>query len=165
MSDINTTRRGFFKGAAAMVGAGAVVPVKAAVEAPVVVSPYEGTKGVPLKVGAPCLQAPGETTMGVSWSVSGLSKGVVEIADNPEMKNSRIVKSGGYGLVPVDVDVLQVRLEGLKPVSVRISTRCKCFLPRVIALGGRSSAAVARRVPRQKTGRPSMSRRCGNILP
>ena len=27
--------------------------------------PFLGTKGVPLEVGAPCLQAPGETTMGV----------------------------------------------------------------------------------------------------
>ena len=77
--------------------------------------PFKGTQGVPLKVGAPCLQAPGETTMGVSWAVSGLSKGVVEYADNPAFRDAKTVKSGGYGLVPVDVAALQVRLEGLKP--------------------------------------------------
>lgn len=79
--------------------------------------PFKGTKGVPLKVGSPCLQAPGATTMGVSWAVSGLSKGVVEFADNPEFANSRIVKSGGFGLVPIDVAALQVRLTGLKPAT------------------------------------------------
>ena len=79
--------------------------------------PFLGTQGVPLKVGFPCLQAPGETTMGVSWRVSGLAKGVVEVADNPEFRNSHFVKSGGYGLVPIDVSVLQVRLEGLKPAT------------------------------------------------
>ena len=79
--------------------------------------PFLGTQGVPLKVGFPCLQAPAETTMGVSWRISGLAKGVVEVADNPEFRNSRFVKSGGYGLVPIDVSALQVRLEGLHPAT------------------------------------------------
>ena len=77
--------------------------------------PFLGTGGVPLKVGHPNLQAPGETTMGVSWRVSGLSRGEVEIADNPAFAGSRFVKAGGFGLVPIDVTALQVRLEGLKP--------------------------------------------------
>ena len=84
---------------------------------PAPADPFLGTQGVPLKVGFPCLQAPGETTMGVSWAVSGLSKGVVEYADNPDFRNAKTVKSGGYGLVPVDVDALQVRLEGLRPAT------------------------------------------------
>ena len=75
----------------------------------------EGTGGEALVIGEPCLQAPAETTMGISWSVSGLAKGVVEYADNPEFKDSKRVKSGGYGLVPIDIDALNVRLEGLKP--------------------------------------------------
>ena len=79
--------------------------------------PFLGTQGAPFSVGVPCLQAPAETTMGISWKVSGLAKGVVEIADNPNMENSRIVKSGGYGLVPIDVAALSVRLEGLKPAT------------------------------------------------
>ena len=79
--------------------------------------PFLGTQGRPLTVGYPNLQAPGETTMGVSWKVSGLSKGVVEYADNPEFKNSVIVRSGGYGLVPIDISALQVRLENLRPAT------------------------------------------------
>ena len=77
--------------------------------------PYKGTGGVPLKVGSPCLQSAASTSMGISWSVSGLSKGVVEYADNPQFRDSRTVKSGGFGLVPIDVSALQVRLTGLKP--------------------------------------------------
>ena len=75
------------------------------------------TQGVPFKVGFPCLQAPGETTMGVSWAVSGLSKGVVEYADNPSFRNAKTAKGGGNGLVPIDTVALQVRLEGLKPAT------------------------------------------------
>ena len=79
------------------------------------IDPYKGTQGEPLKVGFPCLQAAGSETMGISWAVSGLSKGEVEFADNPELKNSTVVKSGGYGLAPIDISSLQVRLTGLVP--------------------------------------------------
>ena len=98
-------------------GAFAATGVVTAAEQKKDADPFLGTQGVPLKVGAPCLQAPAETTMGVSWKVSGLSKGVVEYADNPEMKNAKTVKSGGYGLVPIDVSALQVRLTGLRPAT------------------------------------------------
>lgn len=77
--------------------------------------PFLGTGGVPLAVGAPCLQAPGERTMGVSWSVSGLSKGIVEYAENPDFRDAKTARGGGYGLVPIDVSALQVRLTGLRP--------------------------------------------------
>lgn len=80
-------------------------------------NPFLGTGGAPFRAGEPCLQAPGETTMGVSWAVSGLAKGVVEFADNPEFRNSKTVKSGGYGLVPIDTAALGVRLEGLRPAT------------------------------------------------
>ena len=117
MNDV--TRRGFIAGGAAgatmaAVRAGAADEHRADASA---ADPFLGTKGAPFSVGAPCLQAPAETTMGVSWKVSGLAKGVVEVADNPGMENSRIVKSGGYGLVPIDVSALNVRLEGLKPAT------------------------------------------------
>ena len=115
---MNVNRRGFL----AAGGAFAALPLvgaepKAKGDAAPVRDPFLGTQGEPLAVGAPCLQAPAETTMGVSWKVSGLAKGVVEYADNPEMKGAKTVKSGGYGLVPVDVSALQVRLEGLKPAT------------------------------------------------
>ena len=114
---MNTNRRNFLTGsgaAAFLVGCAGVARGAECEEKP---DPFKGTRGAPFRAGEPCLQAPAETTMGVSWAVSGLAKGVVEIADNPEMKNARTVKSGGYGLVPIDISALQVRLEGLKPAT------------------------------------------------
>lgn len=109
------TRRGFLAAATAATAGAAIADDTAAKEE--VRDPFLGTQGEPLKVGAPCLQSPAETTMGVSWAVSGLSKGVVEYADNPAMINARVQKSGGYGLLPIDTSALQVRLTGLKPAT------------------------------------------------
>ena len=109
-------RRSFLSGSA-LVAAAVVAPAQAAEAPKKVRKPFEGIGDAPFVVGEPCLQAPAETTMGVTWCVSGLAKGVVEVADNPEMANARTVKSGGYGLVPIDVAALQVRLEGLKPAT------------------------------------------------
>lgn len=108
-------RRAFLSGSALM--AAAVAAPAGAQRPPKPRKPFEGIGDAPFVVGEPCLQAPAETTMGVTWRVSGLAKGVVEVADNPEMANARTVKSGGYGLVPIDVAALQVRLEGLKPAT------------------------------------------------
>ncbi len=80
-------------------------------------TPFKGTQGVPLKVGFPCLQAPAENTMGVSWAISGLAKGVVEYSESADLSNAKIAKSGGYGLVPIDIASLNVRLENLKPAT------------------------------------------------
>lgn len=80
-------------------------------------NPYKGTKGVPVEVGEPCLQSAASTSMGISWSVTGLSKGEVEYADNPQLHNSVVVRSGGFGLVPIDISSMQVRLTGLKPAT------------------------------------------------
>ena len=109
-------RRSFLSGSA-LVAAAVVAPAQAAEAPKKVRKPFEGIGDAPFVVGEPCLQAPAETTMGVTWRVSGLAKGVVELADNPEMRNARTVKGGGYGLVPIDVAALQVRLEGLKPAT------------------------------------------------
>ena len=79
--------------------------------------PFKGTHGAPFTVGAPCLQAPAPTTMGVSWAVSGLSKGEVEVSRNADMSASRKYRSGGFGLIPIDIAALQVRLENLKPAT------------------------------------------------
>ena len=119
------TRRAFLAGlgvAAGGVMASRAEPaptpaVAAPAEAPRERDPFLGTGGAPLVVGEPCLQAPGETSMGVSWAVSGLAKGVVEYADNPAMEGVKTARSGGYGLVPIDVDALQVRLVGLKSAT------------------------------------------------
>lgn len=111
MSELS--RRGFLAGTGALAAtAGAAGPETAGPA-----DPFLGTGGAPLVVGCPNLQAPGETTMGVTWKVSGLAKGVVEYADNPAFANATQVRSGGYGLVPVDVSALSVRLENLKPAT------------------------------------------------
>ena len=123
---MNFNRRGFILGGAAAAAAGCTTAGNKVVPAPVQampdsqkrkkpLDPFKGTRGVPLKVGTPCLQSAASTTMGISWAVSGLSKGVVEYADNPQFRDSKIVKSGGFGLAPIDVSALQVRLTGLKP--------------------------------------------------
>ena len=127
--DASLTRRGFITAGgvvAAAVAVGAQKAPKAKGKAAAVAEgkapeaprdPFFGTQGVPFTVGHPCLQAPGETTMGISWAVSGLAKGVVEYADNAELRGAKSVKSGGLGLVPIDVSALQVRLTGLKPAT------------------------------------------------
>ena len=114
------TRRGFIAATGALAANaahGEDSASKASAPAPMPADPFLGTQGVPLEVGSPCLQAPGETTMGVSWSVSGLAKGVVEYADNPEMRDAKLVRGGGYGLIPIDTSALQVRLTGLKSAT------------------------------------------------
>ena len=115
MTNKSLSRRGFLAGTGAVAATIGVAAEKTAAAAPA--DPFLGTQGAPLTVGFPNLQAPGETTMGVTWKVSGLSKGVVEYADNPAFENSTFVKSGGYGLVPIDVAALEVRLENLKPAT------------------------------------------------
>ena len=67
--------------------------------------------------GLPNLQAPGETSIGIVWKVPTLSKGAVEYADNPELHNSKIALPGSLGLVPIDSDVLSVRIKGLKSAT------------------------------------------------
>lgn len=111
---VELSRRGFLAGTSALVAMSGVSAEKCAVKS---ADPFLGTDGEPLKVGFPNLQAPAETTMGITWKVSGLSKGVVEYADNPEFTNSIQVKSGGYGLVPIDISAIEVRLENLKPAT------------------------------------------------
>ncbi|MGN0853096.1 MAG: metallophosphoesterase [Kiritimatiellia bacterium] len=117
---MNLQRRAFLSGGA-LVAAAAVTPAAASDFTPpktrAARQPFEGIGSAPFTAAEPCLQAPAETTMGVTWAVSGLAKGVVELADNPEMANARIVKGCGRGLVPIDVAALTVRLEGLAPAT------------------------------------------------
>jgi len=110
------TRRGFL-GTAAVGAASLPFGAEATQKKNPARQPYEGIGEAPFVVGEPCLQAPAATSMGVSWRVSGLAKGVVEIAENPQMTGARTVRGGGFGLVPIDVAALQVRLEGLKPAT------------------------------------------------
>ena len=63
----------------------------------------------------PVLAAVSETSVAVSWAVGRLATGGVEIADNPEMRDARFVRSGGLPLAELSADSLLVRVTGLKP--------------------------------------------------
>ena len=67
--------------------------------------------------GEPLLAAVSETSVAVSWAVGCLATGGVEIADNPEMRNARYVKSGEMPLAELSSVSLQVRVEGLEPAT------------------------------------------------
>lgn len=65
--------------------------------------------------GEPVLEAPAETSVGIAWAVSRLSTGRVEIADNPDLKDARIVKSGELPLACLDEQAITVRVTDLRP--------------------------------------------------
>ena len=65
--------------------------------------------------GEPVLETPAETSVGIAWAVSRLSTGQVEIADNPELKDARIVKSGELPIACLDDQAITVRVTGLLP--------------------------------------------------
>ena len=67
--------------------------------------------------GEPMLAAAAETSMAVSWAVGRLATGGVEIADNPEMRDARFVRSGELPLAELSADSLLVRVTGLKPAT------------------------------------------------
>ena len=67
--------------------------------------------------GEPVLEAPSETSVAVAWAVSRLSTGSVEIADNPDLRGARTVKSGELPLSCLDDRSLTVRVEGLRPAT------------------------------------------------
>ena len=70
---------------------------------------------VPVKGPEPVLEALAETSVGVAWAVSRLSTGLVEIADNAELKGARQVRSGELPLACLDELSLTVRIDGLRP--------------------------------------------------
>ena len=65
----------------------------------------------------PVLAAVSETSVAVSWAVGRLATGGVEIADNPEMRNARYVKSGEMPLAELSSQSLLVRVDGLKAAT------------------------------------------------
>ena len=112
-------RREFLKG-------GALVGVAAVAKGAVGAVPWskehepevaDGAYSLEALAGEPVLEAPAETSIGVAWVVSRLATGSVEVADNPEFRDSRIVKSGGLQIAELDDRSLSVRVTGLKPAT------------------------------------------------
>ena len=75
-------------------------------------------------IGRPCLQNPTADSVEVAWSVSGLSYGAVEVADNPEMRGARRFAAPQAGLQRPERRLVRVRLANLphKPLWYRTVT-------------------------------------------
>ena len=106
---MNVTRRDFasvaLMGAAGLAGSGR--SAAAAVDA----------RSTGTLAGEPLLAAPSESSVAVSWAVSTLATGGVEIGESPDLAGARHVKSGGLPLADLDDRSLMVRIGGLKPAT------------------------------------------------
>ena len=116
---MNIERRTFLKGSALVAAAGVLKPGKAMLPSEQAAYDKYNAMVIPhpkgLLDGAPVLQAPAPTSMGVAFAVTALANGFVEVADNPEMKNATRFMAEGLPLAGIDDRVLLVRLRNLKP--------------------------------------------------
>ena len=67
--------------------------------------------------GEPFLAAPAEDSVAVSWAVSTLATGEVEIGEKPDLSDARRVKSGEMPLACLDDKSLVARVGGLRPAT------------------------------------------------
>jgi hypothetical protein len=65
----------------------------------------------------PLLHSPAPDSMGIGVAVTGTVLGMVEVADNPEMKNARRCLPPGMPVPRLDDRVALVRVTGLKPAT------------------------------------------------
>ena len=63
----------------------------------------------------PMLQCPATDSMGVAFTVNGISAGFAEVADNPEMENATRFEPSGFPVTRTDARIHQIRMTGLKP--------------------------------------------------
>ena len=104
---VNTTRRNFFLGGAAILAA---APAPAADRRP------RAAAGK-IIASAPVLMNPAERTMDVAFAVNGDASGWVEVAENPEMSGAVRVHSGEGPVMRVNGTFATVRLAGLRPAT------------------------------------------------
>ena len=116
---MNIERRMFLKGSALVAAAGVLKPGAAMMPSEQAAYDRYNALKIPrptgLLDGAPVLQAPAPTSMGVAFAVTALANGFVEVADNPEMKDPTRFMAEGLPLAGIDDRVLLVRLRNLKP--------------------------------------------------
>ena len=116
---MNIERRTFLRGSALVAAAGVLKPGAAMMPSEQAAYDKYNALKIPrptgLLDGAPVLQAPAPTSMGVAFAVTALANGFVEVADNPEMKNPTRFMAEGFPLAGIDDRVLLVRLRNLKP--------------------------------------------------
>lgn len=72
-------------------------------------------KNQPLITSAPMLQNYAETSMGIAFSVSHLANGFVIYGEKPDLSDGKKVMCGGFRVMDVNPDVMQIRLNNLKP--------------------------------------------------
>lgn len=113
---MSLSRREFLSGAALA----AVVPRLAAAEdvaKPATLVSAAVDDRSPLIASAPVLQNAAETSIGVSFAVSALASGWVEISKSPDMSGAKRVYLGDCGLMDVNDKVALVRIRGLRPAT------------------------------------------------
>jgi hypothetical protein len=114
-------RRNFLTGSA-MLAAGAVAK-KASAMLPSEQQAWDAYNAMPPVKGAgiidskAMLQSPAPDSMGVGFALKRMSVGIVEVADNPELKNARRFYNEGMPMPRLDERVALVRLTGLKPAT------------------------------------------------
>jgi len=64
---------------------------------------------------SPVLQCPAPDSVGVAFSVSALSVGYAEVADNQSLEDARRFETGGFPVKQADGRIHQIRMTGLKP--------------------------------------------------
>lgn len=77
----------------------------------------EGEEENALITTAPALQNYAATSMGIAFGVSAMANGFVELSEQANMSQSRIVKCGGYRVTGMNPHVMHIRLTGLKPAT------------------------------------------------
>lgn len=109
-------RRNFLKGSAALALAASTAGIAKAIDFNKKGSETDVTTGK-LITSSPLLENYAETSIGVVFSVSALANGYVLISENPDMRDARKVKCGGYRLTDINDKVIQVRVTGLKSAT------------------------------------------------
>ncbi len=111
-------RRDFLKSSAVVAIASAVPSIaKGENEKQKTDDKFVGETSAPLIASAPMLQNYAETSMGVAFAVSHLANGFVTYGEKPDLSDGKTVMCGGYRVMDVNENVMQVRLTGLKPAT------------------------------------------------
>lgn len=108
-------RRDFLKSSAVAAMAAGASSAFAAHQKPDHVGTAAGPAELPgLIVSAPVLQNAAETSVGVSFAVSALAAGWVDVSTSPALENAKRYFAGGTGLVEIDDRIALIRVTGLK---------------------------------------------------
>ena len=97
----------------------------------------DANDSAPLINSKPMLQNFAETSIGVAFSVSALANGFVVYGKKKDLSDGKKVWCGGYRIMDMNDQVMQVRLTGLEPAG-----RKKLFPPSVPPTGSTGTIAT-----------------------